>query len=150
MTFSFGYQILNYSILWMITQSVRLKTPLKNSLAPQKKKVKQPLTVLYQTKGLLLNHEKLQAVVVNRNNEMKDSYSVNINQEVTTLKTVGSCLVLKLTISFLLKKRISRLVKKASNQLNPISRIQKFMGLMEREILLNSSFYSIFNYCSLV
>ena len=108
------------------------------------------MTVLYQTKGLLLNHEKLQAVVVNRNNEMKDSYSLNINQEVITLKTVWSCLVLKLTISFLLKKRISRLVKKASNQLNPISRIQKFMGFKEREILLNSSFYSIFNYCSLV
>ena len=32
--FSFGYQVLNYSTLWMIAQSVRLKIRLKNALAP--------------------------------------------------------------------------------------------------------------------
>ena len=36
------------------------------------------------------------------------------------------------------EKHISTLVKKASNQLNVISRIQKFMGFKEKEILLNS------------
>ena len=45
------------------------------------------------------------------------------------------------------EKYISTLVKKASNQLHAISRIQKFMGFKEKEILLNSFVYSNFNYC---
>ena len=65
MTFTFGYLILNYSTLRMIAESVRLKVPLKNSLAPSKKNVKQPLTGLYQTKY------KFQAIVVKRNNKNK-------------------------------------------------------------------------------
>ena len=48
------------------------------------------------------------------------------------------------------KKHISTLCNKASNQLNVIRRIQKFMGFKEKEVLLNSFVYSNFNYCSLV
>ena len=48
------------------------------------------------------------------------------------------------------EKYIFTLVKKASNQLNAITRIQKFMGFKEKEILLNSFVYSNFNYCPLV
>ena len=47
------------------------------------------------------------------------------------------------------EKRISLLAKKASKQLNAISRIEKFMGFKEKEILLNSFVYSNFNYCPL-
>ena len=48
------------------------------------------------------------------------------------------------------EKHISTLWKKASNQLNAISRIQTFMDLKEKEILLNSSVNSNFNYCTFV
>ena len=48
------------------------------------------------------------------------------------------------------EKHISTLVNKASNQLNAISRMQKFMDFKEKEILLNSFVYSNFNYCPLV
>ena len=48
------------------------------------------------------------------------------------------------------EKHIFTLVKKASNQLNAISRIQKFMGFKEKEILLNSFVYSNFNDCPLM
>ena len=45
------------------------------------------------------------------------------------------------------EEHIPALVKKASNQLNAISRIQRFIGFKEKEILLNSFVYSNFNYC---
>ena len=48
------------------------------------------------------------------------------------------------------EEHIPALVKKASNQLNAISRIQRFIGFKEKEILLNSFVYSNFNYCPLV
>ena len=45
---------------------------------------------------------------------------------------------------------MSTLSKKASNQLNAIGRIQKYMDFKEKEIHLNSFVYSICNYCPLV
>ena len=41
-------------------------------------------------------------------------------------------------------------MQKASNQLNAIGRIQKYMGFKEKEVLLNSFVLSNFNYCPLV
>ena len=52
------------------------------------------------------------------------------------------------TLSF--NKHISTLCKKASNQLNAIGRIQKYMGFKEKEVLLNSFVLSNFNYHPLV
>ena len=57
---------------------------------------------------------------------------------------------LSFKVKFFFEKHISTLVKKAGNQVNAISRIQKFMGFKEKEILLGSFVYSNFNYCPLV
>ena len=81
---------------------------------------------------------------------MKDSYSLNINQEVINSENCVKLLGVETDNELSFEKHISTLVKKASNQLNVICRIQKFMDFKEKEILLNSSFYSNFNYCPLV
>ena len=47
-------------------------------------------------------------------------------------------------------KHISTLCKKASNQLNAIGRIQKYVSFKEKEVFINSFVYSNFNYCPLV
>ena len=99
---------------------------------------------------MIVNLDIFQAIIVKRNNKMEDSYSLNINQEVINsenrVKLSGAEIDNKLSF----EKHISTLVKKANNQLNAISRIQKFMGFKEKEILLNSFVYSNFNYCPLV
>ena len=46
----------------------------------------------------------------------------------------------------LFDQHISSLCKKASNQLNAIGRIQKYMGLKEKDVFLNSFIVSNFNY----
>ena len=98
---------------------------------------------------MIVNPEKFQAIVVKRNNKMKDSYSLNINQEVINSENCVKLLGVEIDNKLSFEKHISTLVKKASNQLNVISRIQKFMGFKEKEILLNSFVYSNFNYCPL-
>ena len=45
---------------------------------------------------------------------------------------------------------ISRLCKSAGNQLNALTRIKPFLGLREREVLVNSFIYSNFKYFPLV
>ena len=81
---------------------------------------------------------------------MKDSYPLNISD--VTINSENSVKLLGIEIDNRLsfEKHISTLCNKASNQLNAIGRIQKFMGFKEKEVLLNSFVYSNFNYCSLV
>ena len=97
---------------------------------------------------MIVNPDKFQAIVVKRNNKMKD-YFLNINQEVINSANRAKLLGVEIDNKLSFEKHISTLVKKASNQLNAISRIQKFMGFKEKEILLNSFVYSNFNYCPL-
>ena len=77
MTFSFGYQILNCSTLRMITLSAWLKIALKNSLAA---------IDWFVSNEMIVNLNKLQAIVVKRNNKMKDSYPINLNQNLNESK----------------------------------------------------------------
>ena len=80
---------------------------------------------------MIVNPDKFQAIVVKRNNKMKDSYSLNINQEVINSENSVKLLEVEIDNKLSFEKDISTLVKKASNQLNAISRIQKFMGFKE-------------------
>ena len=99
---------------------------------------------------MIVNPDKFQAIVVKRNSKLKDSYSLNINQEVINSENSLNLLGVEIYNKLSFKKHISTLFKKASNQLNAISRIQKFMDFKEKEILLNRFVYSNFNYCPLV
>ena len=76
---------------------------------------------------------------------MKDSYPLNIYD--LTVNSENSLKLLGIEID---NKLYFTLCNKASNQLNTIGRIQKFMDFKEKEVLLNSFVYSNFNCCSLV
>ena len=99
---------------------------------------------------MIVNPDKFQATVVKRNNKMKDSFTRNINQEVINSENCVKLLGVEIDDNLSFEKHISTLAKQASRQLNAISRIQKFMGFKEKEVLLNRFVYSNFNYCPLV
>ena len=92
---------------------------------------------------MIVNPDKFQAIVAKRNDKMKDSCSLNISQKV--INSENCVKLLSVEIDNKLSFEISTLIKKAGSQLNAISRIQKFMGCNEKEILLNSFVYSNFN-----
>ena len=81
---------------------------------------------------------------------MKDSYPLNINQKVINSENCVKLLGVEIDSKLSFEKYISTLRKKASNQLNAIIRIHKFLGFKKREILWNSFAYSSFNYCLLM
>ena len=66
---------------------------------------------------------------------MKDSYSLNINQEVINSENCVKLLGIEIDNKLSFEKHISTLVKKASNQVNAISRIQKLMGFKGKKIV---------------
>ena len=67
---------------------------------------------------MIINPDKFQAIVVKRNNKMKDSYSLNLNQEVINSENSVKLLGIEIDNKLSFEKHISTLVKKASNQLN--------------------------------
>ena len=79
---------------------------------------------------MIVSPDKFQAIVVKRNNKMKDSLNINEENSENCVKLFGVKVDNKLSF----EKHISTLVKKASNQLNVISRIQKFMGFKEKNV----------------
>ena len=64
---------------------------------------------------------------------MKYSYHLNINQDVINSGKCEKLLGVEIGNRLSFEKCIATLAKKASNQLNAISRIQIFMGSKERK-----------------
>ena len=81
---------------------------------------------------MIVNPNKFQAIVLKKNNKIKDSYPLSINQEVINTENCVKLVGVEIDYKLSFKKLISALGKKASNQLNAISRIQKSMGFKEK------------------
>ena len=99
---------------------------------------------------MIVNRDKFQAIVVKKNCRMKDAYALNINKQTINSENGIKLLGFEIDNTLSFDKHISDLCKKASNQLNAIGRIQKYMGLKKKEVLLNSFVLCNCNYCPLV
>ena len=99
---------------------------------------------------MIVNPDSFQAIIVKKNAKIKDSYPLKINDQIVNSENSVKLLGIEIDNKLSFDKHISTLWKKASNQLNAIGRIQKYMGFKEKEVLINSFVYSNFNYCPLV
>ena len=99
---------------------------------------------------MIVNPDRLQAIAVKKICRMKDSYALNINSQTVNSENGVKLLEIEIGNTLFFSKYISTLYKKASNQLNAIGRIQKYIGFKDKEVLLNSFVLSNFNYSSLV
>ena len=104
----------------------------------------------FKENHMIVNPDKFQAIIVKRNSEMNDHYTLNIDgNQVTSEKSV-KLLGISIDNKLLFDEHISSLCKKASNQLNAISRLHRYLGFKEKEVLINSFVYANFNYCPLI
>ena len=104
----------------------------------------------FKLNEMIVNPDIFQAIIVKKNAKIKDSYPLKINDQIINSENSVKRLGIKIDNKLSFDKHISTLCKKASNQLNAIGRIQKYMGFKEKEVLINSFVYSNFNYCPLV
>ena len=77
------------------------------------------------------------------NNKMNDSYPLNRQQEIVNSKNCMKLLGFQIGTKLYFEKHISTLGKKASNQLNAISRIQKFDDDDDDDDDVDDFFYGI-------
>ena len=98
---------------------------------------------------MTINPDKFQAMILQNS---KNYEPVKLEIGSAKIETKNTVKLLGITIDNKLnfEEHISELCKKASMQLNTISRLQRFMGKEQKEALINSFIFSNFNYCPLV
>ena len=131
-----------------------------NTISAAENTVEKPISALeqdsqavidwFKINEIIVNPDKFQVIVVKKNSRKKDSYALNINNQTINSGNSVKLLGIEIDNTRSFNKYISTLCKKASNQLNSIGRIQKYMGFKGKEVLLNSFVLSNFNYCPLL
>ena len=101
---------------------------------------------------MIVNPDKFQAMILQNSRNSKNYEPVKLEIESAKIETKNTANLLGITIDNKLyfEEHVSELCKKASMQLNAISRLQRFMGKEQKEALINSFIFSNFNYCPLV
>ena len=99
---------------------------------------------------MVVNSDKFQAIILNSKEEAQATHKLIIDNK--EFKTANSIKLLGINVDDQLKlnEHISILCSKAAMQLNALSRLQKYMGKVEKEAIINSFILSNFNYCPVV
>ena len=147
MIFSFLFQKRPFLILWMTILYVVLQKHSEGQL----QFYNQNVNWLHNNK-MVVNPDKFQAILLYKGR----SDNTNIEVEIG-IKKIRSTLSVKLfgvhsyiddKLNF--NEQINKICKSAGNQLNALIRPKSFLGLKEREVLVNNFIYSTFSYCALV
>ena len=103
----------------------------------------------FKTNNMIVNPDKFQSMIISSKKDLSKSV-LNINGVELTMESSVKLLGIELDNKLNLKKNIYNIYKKASNQLNVICRLQKFMGHKEKEAIINTFVHSNFNYGCLI
>ena len=95
---------------------------------------------------MIVNLDKFPAMILQNSRNLKLEIGSAKIETKNTVKLIGITIDHKLNF----EENISELCKRASVQLNAISRLRRFIGKEQTEALTNSFIFSNFNYCILV
>ena len=96
------------------------------------KRESQIATVWFKENNMTVNADKFQAIILKRNSDMCNQYTLNINGNQVTLEKSVKLLDINISDKLSFDKNVSSLCKKASNQRNAISRLHKYLGFNEK------------------
>ena len=104
----------------------------------------------FKKSKMVVNPDKFQAIILDkRKRDHTDEHITVDNQQIKVVPSV-KLLGLQLDDKLNFNLHISNICKSATNQLNALIRLKKFMNFDEKKILINSYFMTNFNYCPLV
>ena len=99
---------------------------------------------------MIVNPDKFQVIFLDKRRSDNTNIEVEIGNKkissTSSVKLFGVHIDDKLNFN----EHINKICKSAGNQLNALIRLRSFLGLKEKEVLVNSFIYSNFNYCPLV
>ena len=104
----------------------------------------------FSDKNMIVNPKKLQAIIINRQDKSNHNCCLTINNAEIKAKELVTLLSIEIDNKLNSENHVSKICKKANNQLNAISRIGAVLEQKEKEILIKSFVYSNFNYGPLI
>ena len=104
----------------------------------------------FKSNKMKVNRDKFQAILLEkRKSDHTNQHIVVNNQNITVVSSV-ELLGIQIDDKLNFKLYISNICRSATNQLNALIRLKRFLGFKEKRILINSYFMANFNYCPLV
>ena len=104
----------------------------------------------FHSNKMILNLGKFRGIIINKNKQNHTAEYISINQK--NIKTSSSVKLLGVHIDDKLNfnLHITKICRYAANQHHGLIRLRMFLNFEEKKTLINSYFYSNFNYCPLV
>ena len=104
----------------------------------------------FKENNMIVSADKFQAIMVKRNSDMFNKYTLNIDGSQLTSEKSVKLLGINPDNKLSFDEHVSSFLKKASNQLKAKSRLHRYLGFKEKEVPTNSFVYANFNYCRLI
>ena len=99
---------------------------------------------------MMVNLEKYRGIIIDKKKQNHTAEYISIDQK--NIKTSSSLKLLGVHVDDKLNfnLHITKICRSAANQLHALIRLRMFLNFEEKKTLINSYFYSNFNYCPLV
>ena len=99
---------------------------------------------------MIVNLDKFQVILLDKSRSDNTNIEVEIGNKKLSSTLSVRLLGVHLDDKLNFNEHVNKICKSAGNQLNALIRLKSFLGLKEKEVLVNSFIYSNFNYCALV
>ena len=104
----------------------------------------------FETSKMIVNPGKFQSIIIDKKKQDHTKETFEIGDKVIeaslSVKLLGVQIYDKLNFNL----HITNICRSAANQLNALIRLKQFLSFKAKKVLVNSYFYSNFNYCPLV
>ena len=99
---------------------------------------------------MIVNPGKFQAIIIDKKKKCHTNETLKIGNKIIEASFSVKLLGVQIDNQLNFNLHISNICRFAANQLNALIRLKRFLDLDEKKTLINSYFYSNFNYCDLV
>ena len=135
-------------ILVMTIHYVVLKKTLRGLVTILQSECKTSINWLDNSKTIV-NSDRFQVILLGKDRSGNINKKLQIGNEKISSTPLVKLLGVHTDDKLNFNEHINKICKSAGNQLNALARLKSFLGLREKEALVNSFIYSNFNYCPL-
>ena len=99
---------------------------------------------------MMVSPSKFQAIIIDKKKKCHTKETLKIRDKIIKVPSSAKLLGVHIDDQLNFNFHISNICRSAANQLNARIRLKRFLSFEEKKTLINSYFYSNFNYCPLV
>ena len=103
----------------------------------------------FQNNKMMVNPGKFQVIIIDKKKKCHTNETLKIGDKIKKASYSVKLLGVKIDDKLNFNLHISNICRSAANQFNALIRLKRFLAFEEKKTLINSYFYSNFNYCPL-